>query len=196
MRGLINKAIQSYLIDTFGQGTWIAVTQQAQLGFDRFEAVLRYDAALTENVVQAASVVLNRPLSAILEDMGTYLVSHPRNERLRRLLRFGGTDFLDFLQSIDDLPDRARLAIPHLHMPILKVDELSAEHFVVSCDTPMSGGGHILVGLLRAIADDYGALVMLDHRGGDQNCEIIEIRLLDQSFAKGRRFDLAMPSVA
>ena len=40
------------------------------------------------------------------------------------------------------------------------------------------------------MADDYGALVMLDHRGRNDGREVISIALVDTAFAKGRAFAL------
>jgi hypothetical protein len=50
--------------------------------------------------------------------------------------------------------------------------------------------------MLRAMADDYGALVLLDHRGADSKRAVIEVRLLDPAFADGRSFDLCAGPVA
>jgi hypothetical protein len=49
-----------------------------------------------------------------------------------------------------------------------------------------------MVGLLRAMADDYGALAVLEHLGDEPGCgeEVVAIHLLESRFAEGRRFDL------
>jgi hypothetical protein len=51
----------------------------------------------------------------------------------------------------------------------------------------------VIVGLLRAMADDYGALVLLEHIGADEEGETVSIHLLETRFSTGRRFDLAAP---
>ncbi len=51
-----------------------------------------------------------------------------------------------------------------------------------------------MVGILRAMADDYGALVTLDHRGLRQEREEIEITLVEAAFAEGRSFALGVQS--
>ena len=48
------------------------------------------------------SRILNKPNADILEDMGTYLVMHRNQDGVRRLLRFGGADFRDFLFSLNE----------------------------------------------------------------------------------------------
>lgn len=194
MLGLVNRAIQSFLRDTYGPGLWAAVARRARLGFDGFESMMTYDPALTEAVIAAAAVELSRPRETVLEDLGTYLVSHPNVEALRRLLRFGGADFGDFLRSLEDLPDRARLALPDLDMPEMRLHELGAGRFELTCQGVIDGVGHVAVGLLRAMADDYGALVLLDHHGARGAADVITVELLDGAYAKGRHFDLALRS--
>lgn len=191
MHGLINRSLQCFLRDTYGQPFWAAVARDAQLGFDSFEAMLTYDRALTDAVINAAARNLTRARETILEDLGTYLVSHPNVEALRRLLRFGGVTFVDFLHSLEDLPGRGRLAVPDLDMPQFALVENSPDQFCLSCVAPVQGGGHVMMGLLRSMADDYGTLVLLDHQGLRGDAEVISIQILDQSFAAGRSFDLS-----
>ncbi|MEL7092550.1 MAG: heme NO-binding domain-containing protein, partial [Pseudomonadota bacterium] len=121
---------------------------------------------------------------------GTYLVSHPSVEALRRLLRFGGVTFVEFLHSLDDLPDRARLAVSDLNLPRIELREHTASCFSLFCDSPIDGYGHVLMGVLRAMADDYGALAVLEHSGGGPGTEVISISLIETEFAEGRIFEL------
>jgi hypothetical protein len=159
---------------------------------DGFEPLLRYEDAVTLRLVDAAASRLGRPRESLLEDLGTYLVSHPNREGLRRLLRFGGVSFLDFLQSIDDLPGRGRLAVPDLDLPQLELQEEGGGRFLLACRGPHPAFATVMIGMLRAMADDYGALVLLEPAGkGADGAELIAIDLLDQSFAEGRSFDLA-----
>ena len=74
---LINRAIQSFLSDTYGPDIWSVIAREAQVPPGGFEAMLSYDDRLTERVVTAAAARLDRPRESLLEDLGTYLVSHP-----------------------------------------------------------------------------------------------------------------------
>jgi hypothetical protein len=164
----------------------------AGLDFTEFEAMLTYDDALTPRVLDAAAEVLDRPRHDVMEDIGTYLVSNPNVEALRRLLRFGGVNFLDFLHSLDDLSDRARLAVSDLNLPRLELREHNARSFTLICDAPIVGYGFVMIGILRAMADDYGALVLLDHTGRHAKQEFISVVLFETEFATGRRFELGV----
>ena len=191
MHGLINRALQCFIRDTSGPEAWAAVARSAELGFDGFESMMTYPPAVTERVIAVALQRLDRPRDSFLEDFGTYLVSHPNLEPVRRLLRFGGVSFVDFLDSLEDLPERGRLAVPTLNLPEMELTDLGAGMFGLTCAHQIEGAGHVIVGLLRAMADDYGALVVLEHLGLDQGRECISVHLLDQKHWSGKRFDLA-----
>lgn len=192
MHGLINRSLECFLSDTYGRGVWCDVASAAGLGFDTFEPMFEYDDVLTYAVLDAAAVRLTKSRDTLLEDLGTYLVSNPRVEPLRRLLRFGGVTFVEFLHSLDDLHDRARLALPELDLPKLRLEGYrDTGGFRLLCKGPHKGFGWMMMGLLRAMADDYGALVFLEYQGGGDGYEKISIVLVESSFADGRDFSLA-----
>lgn len=193
MHGLVNRAVERFTRDTYGREIWHGITHRLDLGFVEFEPMLTYDDGITREVLGELALTLNKPLGEVLEDIGTYLVSHPNLEALRRLLRFGGLDFVEFLHSLDDLPGRARLAVPDLVLPPLELEEHARGHYSLTVG-PMPDGriafGRVMMGLLRAMADDYGALVFLEHKGKRVDQEIIEVRVVEAAFALGRAFDL------
>lgn len=192
MHGLINRSIERFVRDTYGRDVWGAVMRRAGLDYVEFEAMLIYEDHVTHDVLGALCAALDRTGQDILEDIGTYLVSHPNFEALRRLLRFGGPTFTEFLRSLDDLPARARLAVSDLNLPEIELREHGDGRFSALCRGTGPGFGHVLVGLLRALADDYGALVVLEHKGGHDGLEVVEIRLLAAEHASGRKFDLGV----
>ena len=192
MLGLIPRSFQFFLRDTFGVALWETVAQQAETSVDGFESMLSYDEKLMDRVIDAASVVLRRPRESLMEDMGTYLVSHESLGTVRRLLRFSGVNFSDFLNSIEELPERGRLVLPDLDLPDLDLMDLGGGHFRLHCVAGLAGAGHIVMGLLRAMADDYGALVLLEHLGTDGRGEVISVQIADQALYEARPFSLGM----
>jgi hypothetical protein len=191
MQGLINRAIQCYVRDTHGDDAWSRVSLMSGIGIDGFEAMLSYDDAMTENLLAASVTVLKRPREVILEDLGTFLVSNQSSDALRRLLRFGGVTFRDFLQTLEDTQGRGQLALPDLDLPVLDLYEITPNVYTLQCRFPLKGAGQVIVGLLRAMADDYGALVLLDHDGYSLEGEMVLIQLLEIAYTKGRSFELA-----
>lgn len=194
MNGLINRAIECFARDSYGDPLWEEVTAGLGIEESAFEPLMPCDPGVTACLVDALAVRLARVQGDLLEDLGTYLVAQPRSEAIRRLLRFGGVDFAEFLESLEDLPDRARLAMSELDLPAISLHVQGAGVFRVEIGRADRAGlrfGPVLLGMLRAMADDYGALVLLEYRGRDTTREIIEVHLLDPAFADGRDFDLA-----
>lgn len=190
MHGLIYRTLQVFVQDSYGPQPWLDIAALAGLDPPEFEAMLSYDPDLADVLMDGATQVLNIPRDMLLEDVGTYLVSHPNCEGLRRLLRFGGVDFIDFLHSLEDLPDRARLAVPDLFLPDLELQDQGQGSFLLRLTGGFEGFGHVMVGLLRAIADDYGALALLDFTGRSGSTETVQIALVETDYAEGRAFDL------
>lgn len=190
MHGLIFTAIQSFFATTHGRRRWQAVTSAAGVGMSDYEAMLTYDDDQLGVLLTAICDDLRLPRQEVLEDLGTYLVSHPQMESLRRLLRFGGETYLDFLHSLDDLPDRARLAVSDLDLPPLELREVDDGLFSLTCRPGLPSFASVMVGVLRAMADDYGALAILEYRDRQPGGEVISIALVESAFSRGRDFDL------
>ena len=190
MHGLINKSIEAFARETYGPAFWLEVTDRAQLGFTEFEAMLTYDEATMLRTVEAIAVGLNRPAAHVLEDLGTFLVTSPTIPAIRRLLRFGGVTYEDFLHSLEELPERVRLAVDDLWLPELTLNQKSAEEFALICHPGLPGYSHVLLGVLRSMADDYGSLAMLDHSGPKEGGDELSIIIVQDAFAEGRSFVL------
>ena len=189
MDALLLRSLQGYVRDTFGVPRWQAVCRRAALTTETFEPMLRYDPGTADRVAHCAADVLGRPVETIWEDMGTYLVTNPGYEGVRRLLRFGGTTFADFLLSLEEMPGRARLALSELQLPEMTLTDLGPDRFEIRCLSQVSGLPRVLVGILTAMADDYGTLCLIE--AGEE--ARISVRILDSMHAEGRRFDLARP---
>lgn len=191
MHGMINRALQGFIIETYGNDVWAEVRTSADLRVDEFEAMLHYEDALTVSCFQAVAAAMHQNEVSVLEDLGTFLITHPPLDPLRRLLRFGGSSFTEFVQSLDELADRGRMAIPDIDLPEITVQQLDGTLYEVRAKWRLPGVGAILLGALRAMADDYGALAFLsfERREGDMECLRVEIH--DSHHAEGRQFVLA-----
>jgi hypothetical protein len=189
MDALLLRSLQCYVIDTFGVLDWQRVCRRAELTVETFEPMMRYDPGTADRIAEVAADVLGRTVEAIWEDVGTYLVTNPDREGVRRLLRFGGMSYADFLYSLEELPGRARLAMPGLEPPEVTLDAVGPDRFDLHCQSHLRGTQRVLVGMLTAMADDYGALCLIEP--GPDGCTTISI--LDSGHATARRFDLALP---
>ncbi len=195
MHGMINRAFQGFLVDTYGRDTWDEVRSVAQLRFPDFEAMLRYEDKVTLDCFKAATDVLHKHPNALLEDLGTFLITHEPYAPLKRLLRFGGSTLSEFILSLDELADRGRMAMPDIEMPEIEVTQGAEASFRIKAEWALPGVGPILLGALRAMADDYGALATLSLDGFDGARECIRIDVFDMAHSEGNAFVLGeMPA--
>ncbi|SLN13569.1 Heme NO binding protein [Roseivivax jejudonensis] len=182
--------LQVFVEDTYGRSRWDDVLRQAGLGRIEVEAMLRHDPALTDQLAAAVEAQLSRPIGAVLEDVGTYLVSHPNAASVRRLLRFCGVDFADFLFSLEDLPGRITLAVPELSVPTIEVIDRDDRIFDILCRDAVPGFAELVAGLVRAMADDFGSLAVIDHVTRASEGECIRVTIIERDFTEGRAFPL------
>lgn len=190
MHGLMNRAFQTFLEVNYGEAVWAEVRSQANLPFDDFESMLTYDLVHSMASFQAATTVLHRSPNSVLEDLGTFIVTHPPFDPVRRLLRFGGATFEEFVVSLEEVGDRSRLVMPDLPMPDISVCKEADNRYRIGAKWVAPGIAPILLGTLRAMADDYGTLAFLNLDGISGDEEYLRVVLHDTAHAEGRSFEL------
>jgi len=190
MHGMINRAFQGFLVETYGREVWDEVCSVAHLRFTDFEAMLQYDDHLTLSCFDAAISILHKHPNVLLEDVGTFLITHPPYAPLKRLLRFGGATFSEFLLSLDELPERGRMAMPNVELPEIDVACVDEQSFRLEATWNLPGIGPFLLGALRAMADDYGALATLSLDGVEGRKETLRIDIFDTAHSSGNAFVL------
>ena len=189
MQRLINRSIQHFLTQTYGAGLWALVAADAGLGEEGFETSMVAANCKTDTVIDAAARRLGKDRLALLEDPGIHLAML---EPVRRLLRFGGASFEDFILSLDELPERVRMAVTDAYFPTIETGQHGPGQYLVHVRGDMAECPAIFAGALRAMADDYGALVLIGAPDGGA----LRIEVLVDQFTPGRRFDLALPGAA
>lgn len=182
MHGLINRSIERFVRESYGEEAWADIAGQIGLDGAGFEGFRRYPDALTMRLVAASAARLAKPEAELLEDFGAWLA---RTEPIRRLLRFSGADFADFILALEELPGRVRMIVPDLEMPRIAVAAVAADRFRVGVSHALPEWRSVLAGILRAMSDDYGALALIVDEGA-----AISIDVSDEAFFEGRDFDL------
>lgn len=182
MYGVFNRGLQCYVRDIHGPQVWEETCLRAELPFFNFETMLQYNDDITERVLAALSQVLKRPRAEVLEDFGTYAVSEDHLSVVRRLLRFGGENYEEFLHSLEDVHDRAKMALPDLDTPRLRLTPHSETEFSLHYRFAKPCYGTMFLGMLRGMADEYGALIVIDHssrRRAGMDMDVFKISVIN-----------------
>lgn len=182
MHGLVNRTIEQFLRQSQGEACWREIAASAGVDLRGFQAMRNYPDEVTSRLVQVAHDRLGKTEHELLEDVGHWLA---QIEPLRRLLRFSGTTFDEFLLSLDELPDRVRMVLPDVILPRIAVTRGEDSDMLVRLTGEAPQWQYVFCGLIRAMADDYGALALLLEDEGQ-----IVVRIPDAQFAEGRSFSL------
>ncbi|MGB1236245.1 MAG: heme NO-binding domain-containing protein [Planktomarina sp.] len=194
MHALIVKGLKGYFTHIHGAKIWATIAKSEGYAPDDFELTIVEDRQLANRFVVKGAQLLDRTDDDLLQDFGLYLITHPSTNALRRLMRFSGPDFMEFLVSLPDLAPRVSLAVPDLILPRVDVAEIELGFEVAIRDT-IDGFDHVLVGVIRGMADDYGALVDITQTDCKANRDLPDysywsVLVLDVAFHKGREFGL------
>jgi hypothetical protein len=186
MHGLVICALARFFLETYGAAIWQQIRGRADAGDDRYEPFLKYPDDLAIRLISAAGHVLRRHPDDVWEDFGAALIASDAFTAPRRLLRFSGASFGDFLSALPELSGRITLAVPDFDLPPVTLIEQDVGTFMFRC--PASAEyEHVLRGVIRAMADEYGALALIDHGPEGHG---VQVQLIDVSFAAGRAFAL------
>lgn len=192
MLGVINKSIQAFLCKHHGPALWREISERLGVGPEGFEAMLSYDDHVTERLLDLSERLTGKPRESLLEDIGADVA---QTEAVRRLLRFGGADYLEFLLSLDDLQGRGQMALPDLDLPELTLDYEAQGRFILSVRGPVPGWGAVMKGLMEAMASDYGALALIEPLEPEGGVERLQVTLHATTYFVARQFDLARPEM-
>lgn len=194
MHGLICKSLEVFIRDQHGDNVWDRVVAASGAPVTRFESLRRYDDEMMQEVFVQVFKALNTTNTAVWEDLGHWLCVHPPLEPVRRLIRFSGTGFVDLLYSVGDFHDRTRIALPGLDVPRFRIEEPRPNEFEIHSTWHLEGSSAFLTGVLRAMADDYGALALIDAQGRRREnglwLETLSVRVFDATFQEPREFAL------
>lgn len=188
MHGLINHSIEYFVRDSYGIAAWQDVAARACCNPGGFAPFRDYPDRLTLQLIVASASVLGKPVDELLEDAGAWLARQPV---LRRLLRFSGSSYSDFVLSLEELPDRMHLVLPTLEMPRITVSGKGSGRFRVVVTCSPSEWRSVIAGMLRAMSDDYGALALIIDDGAG-----ITVDVSEEAFADAQDFQLAAQSVS
>jgi len=199
MHALVFKGIRGFFMALHGTTVWAKIMQDAHISDDDIDLDRLTDVALGRGLLTTGAKAMGQDMPQMLEAFGLYLTAHPTTQALRRLMRFSGADFIEFLYALPDLPPRVALAVPDLHLPRIDVADMpGGVEVAVRDDLP--GFEHILAGIIGGMADDYGALIHIEQTDCQANDDRPEysywaVLVIDEFHSSGRSFSLLRDAV-
>ena len=194
MHALVIQGFRSYFQQVHGTGVWANIAHSLGYAPHDFELNVTQDVSFAASFIDAGATLLRRGKTEILEDFGLFLASHDATASFRRLMRFSGPNFAEFVFGLPDLPPRTALAVPDLALPRIDVADTQFG-MEIGVRNTVPGFDHVLAGIVRGMADDYGDLVQVEPTQSlalryHADNTYWAVKIIKVGYSKGREFSL------
>ena len=179
MLGLINQPLVEFVRELHGEAAVRDLRRSVEGGQDRFEIFLEYPSSTTEVLLNFVAKLRGLDRDFVLDDLGTFAMTKLWGSALRDLALNSGADFEDFLRNL-----------PHFLKAISFLDERWAAknvhvryrpdcQFDIICEGASAHLAPLFQGMLRAIADEFEALVLIE-RFSQNDAALVSIKVFDE----------------
>ena len=178
MYGIVNKAIQDLVTETFGEDKWEAVKEKSAVDVDFFLSNEPYDDSITYKLVGAAAEVLNIPAGEVLQAFGEWWVLKTGKEKYGGLMEAGGNNLKEFLVNLPLFHNRIMLMYPKLTPPEFKVSDVEENSIHVHYHSEREGLQEFVRGLMSGLGKMYEVEVgveLLQSRSDGSSHEIFKV---------------------
>ena len=161
MYGMVNRALQGYIVDEFGQTNWEEIKAKAGINNETFVSMQPYPDEITYNLAKAATEVLNISISATLEGFGEYWVTYTAKEEYGDILKLCGKTLPEFLQNLDFLHSRMGMSFPAYKPPSFKCADLKEHSLRLQYFSQRPGLSPMVIGLVRGLGKMFDTPVQI-----------------------------------
>jgi hypothetical protein len=172
MYGMVNLAIQEFLCGHYGPDIWAATRSKSSMEFDNFLTMEQYPDQLSVDILAAASDLVAKPVSQLLEELGEYWIGFAERSGYGELMEVLGNDLFEALQNLDNLHTRVGFAFPDLLPPSFWVTDIQGDSLVLHYQSARMGLAPMVVGLVRGLGQRFNQNVrieQIDSRGSDHH---------------------------
>jgi hypothetical protein len=172
MYGMVNLAIQEFLCDGYGHDRWTAIRAKLPKEPDRFLTMEQYPDQLSFDLLMAASDLLGKPVSQLLEELGEYWIGFAQRSGYGDLMDVLGDDLFEALQNLDNLHTRVGFAFPDLRPPSFWLTDIEDDALILHYQSERPGLAPMVIGLVRGLARRFNRNVsvrQIEPTGDDQS---------------------------
>jgi hypothetical protein len=178
MYGLVNQAIQDMVCEGFGEETWEAVKQAAEVEEEQFLVLESYPDELTHRLVRAASELLGLTPAQIMQTFGQYWIRYTEREGYQDIMEMGGDTLPEFLGNLDDLHSRIGVHFPRYNPPSFECTEVAPDTLDLHYRSSRTGLAPMVIGLVEGLGDRFHTnteVTQIQHREDGADCDTFRI---------------------
>ncbi|CAD0007311.1 heme NO-binding domain-containing protein [Flavobacterium salmonis] len=162
MYGIIYKAFEQYVIDTFDVETWNITISKSLVSMNTKTIDQPYNDAITFEIAKQLSKSTNLAIDKILFQLGEYVVKITR-EKYLLIMQFRDNDFKDYLLNLPSFHNRMLLIYPKLTPPEFKVTVVNDTILMLHYYTNTSGMKEYIKGYLNGLIRAFESNVEIEH---------------------------------
>jgi len=178
MYGIVNKAIESLVIENFGENKWNQIKKTSGIDIDFFISNEPYDDDITYKLASAVSEEMNIPLSDVFITFGEYWVLKTGKEKYGSLMEAGGSNLKEFLKNLPAFHNRIMLMYPKLTPPEFKVSHEEMNSLNLHYFSKREGLKDFVRGLIQGLGKLYNTpveILLLDDRDKGDDHEVFKV---------------------
>lgn len=181
MYGLINKAVQGYLCETFGKEQWCSIAQEAGAYHAGFISLETYPDEITYALVAKTSARLSIPADTLWERLGEYWIRYTASEGYGEFFACQAHGMMAFLENLNAMHERMALIHPQMRSPKFELRKISADSYELDYFSTRQGLAAFVKGMLHGLSKQFNQPADIEHIPGCADKagvhEIFRIRL-------------------
>ncbi|MFH1513964.1 MAG: heme NO-binding domain-containing protein [bacterium] len=124
MKGIINKGIQDFVKNKFGDEAWGKITAPAGCEESFFAITFDYPDEMTISLVKAVSEVSEFPIETVMLEYGRFMVQNTLKENYPTYFQLAGNNPRDFLLNMSKVHEHATRSISKSAPPKFEYEEM------------------------------------------------------------------------
>lgn len=170
MYGLVNRSLQDFICQEYGESEWESIKKRAHVNVDVFVSMEAYPDEITYQLVGAASEHLTIDPSLVLHAFGRHWVLVTGKEGYGEFLNLAGDTLPEFLNNLNNLHTRVALAFQSLRPPEFNVIEDNGESLRLQYISPREGLAPFVLGLLDGLGELFCQDMEIEHTLKREDC--------------------------
>lgn len=161
MYGIVNKAIEELVSETFGVEKWHLIKAKSNIDVDYFVSNEPYDDEITYKLAIAASEEMNITVGEVLQAFGEWWILRTGKEKYGYLLESGGENFKEFLLNLPLFHNRVMMIYPKLTPPEFKISDVKEKSLHLHYFSKREGLQDFVRGLISGLGKFYNCQLTL-----------------------------------
>jgi len=155
MYGIVNKSIESLVIENFGADKWELIKEKSGVQIDFFISNEPYDDDVTFKLAIAISEEMKIPLSDVLFTFGEWWILRTTKEKYGGMLQSGGSNLKEFLVNLPQFHSQIMMLYPKLTPPEFQTSNIEDRSLHIHYISKREGLMEFVRGLLSGLGKLY-----------------------------------------